>query len=225
MGPPRAPRRSRISLFRVRPSQAWGRPRHPPVLSNRSIDVKITGIGAFTVVDASRVTAADIGNNFFLTADSLGKPRSSCVTELLCEMNNEVGGFFLDEVVWQMGCSGYGMPTHGPPQDAIDVIERKPDFFQQFTLVIATDLPQEPLLKLANLLWIAKIPLMVARSYGFIGSIRVVVPEHVGAYNLANRGGFVIHVLMPSPRTASGRNRRPSSGLPFSGAAQLCCSV
>lgn len=56
------------------------------------------GIGAFTVVDGSRVTPADVGSNFFVTSDSVGKPRASVVTELLCEMNPEVGGFFLEEV-------------------------------------------------------------------------------------------------------------------------------
>lgn len=60
------------------------------------------------------------------------------------------------------------------------MIEDKPDYFLQFTLVIATALPQSSLLKLAAILWDAGIPLIVARSYGFTGYIRIVVPEHTG---------------------------------------------
>ncbi|KAI9016001.1 hypothetical protein DFJ74DRAFT_679151 [Hyaloraphidium curvatum] len=120
----------------------------------------LPGIGAFTVLDGARVTPADVGNNFFLTPECVGKSRSKCVTELLCEMNSEVEGFFCEE-------------------DPVDLIEQKPDYFLQFTLVIATDLPQQPLLKLAATLWDAHIPLVVARSYGFVGYCRIAIPEHV----------------------------------------------
>lgn len=34
------------------------------------------GIASFTVVDAARVEARDLGNNFFVTADALGEPRA-----------------------------------------------------------------------------------------------------------------------------------------------------
>ena len=71
-------------------------------------------------------------------------------------------------------------------QDPVDLIEQKPDCFLQFTLVIATDLADEPLLKLSELLWQANIPLIVARSYGFTGYIRIAVPEHTGGELVAS---------------------------------------
>lgn len=52
----------------------------------------MTGIGKFTIADDAIVTEPDLGVNFFLDEDSLGKPRSkSCVT-LLQELNPDVKG-------------------------------------------------------------------------------------------------------------------------------------
>ena len=36
----------------------------------------LPGIGAFTVIDAAMVTAADVGVNYFLTVDDIGKSRA-----------------------------------------------------------------------------------------------------------------------------------------------------
>lgn len=53
----------------------------------------LPGIGAFTILDDFTVSHHDLGNNFFVTSDSLGKPRAEVIAELLCEMNNDVKGF------------------------------------------------------------------------------------------------------------------------------------
>ncbi|KAK3318586.1 hypothetical protein B0H66DRAFT_516873 [Apodospora peruviana] len=52
----------------------------------------LPGIGRFAIYDDRVVDEADLGVNFFLDEDSLGKPRSQCVTELLLELNPEVQG-------------------------------------------------------------------------------------------------------------------------------------
>ena len=58
------------------------------------------------------------------------------------------------------------------------MIETNPEYFGQFTIVIATELAEAPLLKLAALCWRHAIPLVVARTNGLIGYPRLVVPEH-----------------------------------------------
>ncbi|CAG8628129.1 5614_t:CDS:2, partial [Paraglomus occultum] len=122
------------------------------------------GIGFFTVVDGRLVTGADIGNNFFLTLEALGQPRAAKVTEYLQELNEDVKGSSLVE-------------------DPINLIETSPDYFLQFSLVIATELPEKPLLRLAQVLWDSAVPLVVVRSTGFIGYFRIVKQEHTSEYD------------------------------------------
>ncbi|KAK6067770.1 Nedd8-activating enzyme E1 regulatory subunit (ThiF family protein) [Seiridium cupressi] len=52
----------------------------------------LPGIGRFTIVDERVVDESDLGVNFFLDEDCLGKQRSQCCTELLQELNPEVEG-------------------------------------------------------------------------------------------------------------------------------------
>jgi amyloid beta precursor protein binding protein 1 len=44
------------------------------------------------------VTGADLGNNFFLESDSLGKPRAEEVVKYLAELNSDVKGHALVKV-------------------------------------------------------------------------------------------------------------------------------
>lgn len=50
----------------------------------------LPGIGRYTIVDEKIVDESDLGVNFFVDEDSLGKPRSQCCAELLQELNPEV---------------------------------------------------------------------------------------------------------------------------------------
>ncbi|KAK3737522.1 hypothetical protein QZH41_010636, partial [Actinostola sp. cb2023] len=119
----------------------------------------LPGVGSFTIVDGSKVTGEDIGNNFFLERASMGKSRAECATELLLELNTDVSGDFIEETTEQ-------------------ILENNIGFFKSFTVVIATQLHENVLLKLADVLWSAKVPLLVCRSYGLIGYMRLVVKEH-----------------------------------------------
>ena len=80
------------------------------------------------------------------------------VKTLLLELNDEVKGTAVDE-------------------NPMELISRSPEFFSAFSCVVATDLPEPALLKLASLLWEKKIPLCVARAYGMTGMWRNVLPE------------------------------------------------
>jgi amyloid beta precursor protein binding protein 1 len=58
----------------------------------------LPGIGAFTVLDEADVTEADLGVNFFLEEESLGKSRAAETCRCLQELNPDVGGHFLQSV-------------------------------------------------------------------------------------------------------------------------------
>jgi amyloid beta precursor protein binding protein 1 len=51
-----------------------------------------TGIGRFTIADDAIVEEADLGVNFFLDEQCLGKKRSQCCASLLQELNPDVQG-------------------------------------------------------------------------------------------------------------------------------------
>lgn len=119
----------------------------------------LPGIGSFTLVDGHKVTGEDVGNNFFLDRKLIGQSRAQAATEFLLELNEDVDGDFIEE--------------------SVDVLlDNNPEFFNNFSLVIVTQLPERSLLRLANTLWEADIPLLICRSYGFIGYIRLVTREH-----------------------------------------------
>lgn len=119
----------------------------------------LPGIGAFTIIDGSLITTSDLGVNFFVSSDDVGKSRSQITVTLLQELNMDVKGNFIDE-------------------DFETVLNSDKNFFSQFTLVIASDLREPSMLKLSEILWKSYIPLIVASSYGLVGYIRIAVPIH-----------------------------------------------
>uniref|UniRef100_H3AMY6 NEDD8-activating enzyme E1 regulatory subunit n=1 Tax=Latimeria chalumnae TaxID=7897 RepID=H3AMY6_LATCH len=119
----------------------------------------LPGIGSFTIVDGNQVTGEDVGNNFFLNRSSIGKSRAQCATELLQELNSDVSGNFMEE----------------SPEKLLD---NDPTFFHRFSVVVATQLPESILLRLAANLWNASIPLLVCRTYGLTGYMRIAIKEH-----------------------------------------------
>lgn len=60
----------------------------------------IVGIGKFTIIDDAIVKDADLGVNFFLDEENLGRPRAAACTALLRELNPDVEGegFLLEKV-------------------------------------------------------------------------------------------------------------------------------
>ncbi|KAF6201185.1 hypothetical protein GE061_005632 [Apolygus lucorum] len=119
----------------------------------------LPGIGGFTIVDGKKITEEDIGANFFLDIDSIGKPRAQVSTQLLLELNPEVKGDYVDEPIEQL-------------------LQNNPNFFKNFTVVVAASLPERMLIALSDLLWEADIPFIATRSYGLIGSARLQIKEH-----------------------------------------------
>lgn len=58
------------------------------------------------------------------------------------------------------------------------LLETRPDFFKDFSVVIAAQLTESTVLALAHVLWEANIPLIVVKAYGMLGYMRVAVREH-----------------------------------------------
>ncbi|CAI6003661.1 unnamed protein product [Closterium sp. NIES-64] len=117
------------------------------------------GIGSFTVVDGATVEAHDLGNNYFLDRTHLGTSRAQAVTALLQELNESVAARFVEE-------------------SPATLIQDNATFFSEFTLVIATQLPESVLLQLDSVCRQHGCQLIVARSYGLMGLIRISSTEH-----------------------------------------------
>ncbi|ORX85288.1 NEDD8-activating enzyme E1 regulatory subunit-like protein [Basidiobolus meristosporus CBS 931.73] len=119
----------------------------------------LPGIGSFTVLDNQLVKSSDVGSNFFLELSSVNQSRAQAVTQLLKELNEDVEGFHIDE-------------------DVYSLIEHRPEFFKQFSVVIASDVPEKYLVKLSEYCWREDIALVVVRNFGYMGYFRIAVPEH-----------------------------------------------
>ena len=63
----------------------------------------LPGVGTFTIVDEANVQEEDLGVNFFLTEDSLGKARAQEACNYLTELNPEVTGHGVQEARNQRG--------------------------------------------------------------------------------------------------------------------------
>jgi amyloid beta precursor protein binding protein 1 len=59
----------------------------------------LPGIGGFAIVDPAVVTEPDLGVNFFLEDESLGKSRAEETCRLLKELNPDVEGSFYSKVL------------------------------------------------------------------------------------------------------------------------------
>lgn len=147
-----------------------------PTASECLKNLVLPNIGQFTVVDDATVSESDLGNNFFVDEAGLGKPRAEVVMELLVEMNGECKGNF-------------------EKKDPCVVIDKEPDFFKKFTLVVACNMGEKPLLKLSALCYENKIPLVILAAYGLLGYARLQLVEHpvVEAHYENDRYDLFVH--------------------------------
>ena len=100
-----------------------------------------------------------INLSFFLDASSIGQCRAKVCTQLLQELNPDVNGDFIDENV-----------------DAI--IEKNPEFFKTFNIVVTCGISEKSTIALSNLLWEQNVPLIVCNSVGFLASALLQIKEH-----------------------------------------------
>ncbi|KAI9909285.1 hypothetical protein PsorP6_015308 [Peronosclerospora sorghi] len=120
----------------------------------------LPGIQRFTIVDDQVVTLADATNNFFVTADAVGKSRAETVAHWMCEMNPDVTG----------------SARHARIRD---LVAHEPAYLTQFDVIVATQLDEKTSRDVAAICWSKHVPLLLVTSYGFLGSVRVQVADHV----------------------------------------------
>ncbi|CAI7634036.1 unnamed protein product [Penicillium glandicola] len=117
----------------------------------------LPGIGGFTIVDPAIVTESDLGVNFFLEEESLGKSRAEETCRLLKELNPDVQGRYYVKRVEEL---------------LID-----PDFLPQYKLVIISGPMRRstfvPLTQEAKQLG---IPVLYLHSVGFFSTFSVQLP-------------------------------------------------
>lgn len=75
----------------------------------------------------------------------------------------------------------------------------EPQYFCKFDLIIASNIPQSHLMPLADLAWTGNIPLLVIRSYGLIGSIRLQLHHHEVYDSREERDMYDLRLAQPFP--------------------------
>ncbi|RAL15770.1 NEDD8-activating enzyme E1 regulatory subunit [Aspergillus homomorphus CBS 101889] len=117
----------------------------------------LPGIGGFTIVDPAVVTEPDLGVNFFLEEDSLGKSRAQETCRLLRELNPDVDGNFESKPVAEL------------LQD--------PEFLPQFKLVLVSGPVNRAMLsELRSAAKALGIPVLYTRSVGFYSTFSLQLP-------------------------------------------------
>uniref|UniRef100_A0A2N9I683 NEDD8-activating enzyme E1 regulatory subunit n=1 Tax=Fagus sylvatica TaxID=28930 RepID=A0A2N9I683_FAGSY len=130
-----------------------------PTGSETLKNLVLGGVGSITVIDDSKVEVGDLGNNFRVDESSVGQSKVKCVCAFLQELNDAVKAKFIEEY----------------PET---LIATSPSFFSQFTLVIATQLVEDSMVKLDRICREANVILIFARSYGLTGLVRISLKEH-----------------------------------------------
>ncbi|CAI9090266.1 OLC1v1025003C1 [Oldenlandia corymbosa var. corymbosa] len=130
-----------------------------PTGSETLKNLVLGGVGSITVVDGCKVEVSDLGNNYFVDESCVGQSKAKCVCTFLQELNDAVKAKFIEE----------------SPEA---LIETNPSFFSEFTLVVATQLVEDTMVKLDRICRDANVMLVFARSYGLTGLVRNSVKEH-----------------------------------------------
>eukprot|EP00177_Eucheuma_denticulatum_P005084 GFKZ01009265.1.p1 GENE.GFKZ01009265.1~~GFKZ01009265.1.p1 ORF type:complete len:658 (+),score=112.46 GFKZ01009265.1:100-1974(+) len=138
-------------------------------------NIVLPGIGAFTVIDGHDITPADYSNNFFLSsATALPDPsrlsqkftprnRALAATEATHELNSSVSAAYI--------------PHH--VSSFIRNSDHAYEFFARFSLVVVTQMsPANPTTRhIAAGCYRANVPLLLCRTYGLVGYVRLQVRE------------------------------------------------
>ncbi|KAF0685585.1 Aste57867_22553 [Aphanomyces stellatus] len=140
----------------------------------------LPGVGSFEICDEHTVCEADLGNNFFVSADDMHEPRCQSVMKWMLEMNPDVrGSFRIDS-----------------PEKVIDT---DIDYIKNFSLVVATQVVEPYLSKLAAYCQSKSIPLLILHTFGLFGYFRVQVPEHTIINSKPDAPWHDLRIAQPFP--------------------------
>eukprot|EP01120_Amphizonella_sp_Union-15-10_P009763 TRINITY_DN3775_c0_g1_i4.p1 TRINITY_DN3775_c0_g1~~TRINITY_DN3775_c0_g1_i4.p1 ORF type:complete len:526 (-),score=96.19 TRINITY_DN3775_c0_g1_i4:32-1609(-) len=119
----------------------------------------LPGLGQFSILDSEIVTNADLGRNFFVELDDVGKSRAETTAKNLHELNPD--------------CK-----KSTPIKKSLEDVLNSPEFFDSFSVVIVTGAKEDSLIKLSDLCYDKDIPLVVVDIFGFFGYLRLQTKEH-----------------------------------------------
>ncbi|KAA8908849.1 hypothetical protein FN846DRAFT_777021 [Sphaerosporella brunnea] len=114
----------------------------------------LPGIGRFTIIDDKKVEESDLGVNFFLDDDSVGKSRAERTAALLGELNPDVEGDYIED-------------------SFSNLVATKPELFQPgwtpFThIIVVSPFNTDDVLKLSP-----EIPTFLVHSIGSTAMLRI----------------------------------------------------
>jgi len=136
-------------------------------------------IGGFaTIVDDRLVELADVGNNFFVTTDSVGRPIAETVAANLRELNDECDLRVLNQ---------------SPASAAVD----EALLLSHSLVIVAAPLKRDESIKLDSVCRTHRIPCIFARAYGLAGEVRASYAEHVILNSRSILVRTHLHVLSP----------------------------
>jgi amyloid beta precursor protein binding protein 1 len=131
-----------------------------PTAAEAMKNMVLPGCGKITVIDDAEVLPRDVGNNFFVSAAAVGQARGKVVVDNLVEMNDDVSG-----------CYEEGSPAEYMSREDLSWADKH-------DLVIVTDCPMHQVARLADHVYSHGNCLVIARTYGLLGHVRVVCREH-----------------------------------------------
>ena len=117
----------------------------------------LAGISSLAISDPSPVTGEDLGAQFFIREDDIGKPRDQAALPRIQKMNNRVKVSIL-------------------PTDPLT--ENDPSYLEPFSIVIATDLPIASLNHLNTACRFSQKPFYCGGSHGLYGYMFADLIQH-----------------------------------------------
>lgn len=133
----------------------------------------LAGIASFTILDSHKLTPEDVGC-IFISRNSVGMNRGQSVRQMLLQLNGDVSGEvhpvekYLPQNISTDNESNYEM-------NPVDV-----EFWKRFDVVIISGfLNLNQIMRLSKICWSLNTPLLVCKSIGFFGSMRIQVQEHL----------------------------------------------
>ncbi|MCJ1399739.1 hypothetical protein MMC11_002941 [Xylographa trunciseda] len=118
----------------------------------------LPGVGNFTIVDDRLVEEKDLGVNFFLAEDSLGRSRAEECCRYLQELNPEVRGNAINQNIGEFVTTKGNLNTY------------------TLILIAAPTSLSTVLKKVASYAWDASIPLLYIHSNGFYSQFSLQLP-------------------------------------------------
>jgi ubiquitin-like 1-activating enzyme E1 A len=116
----------------------------------------LAGIGSLTVLDSETITEADLGSQFFLSAEDIGTNRAVAASAAIQRLNPRVRVIV----------------------DTVDIRLKPPTFYAPFDIIIATDLDSQTLNLVNTATRLNNRPFYAAGSHGMYGFLFADLIEH-----------------------------------------------